>query len=370
VPFRKILFWLHLSVGIAAGAIILLMAVTGVLLTYEKQMIYWADTRGLDVAATGNRLQLAEVIGPHEAMGITIRQGDRDPVFLQLDGGKIAWVDPYSGATLGTGNQPVRNFFRTTMELHRWLAASGESRATGRAITGACNLAFLGLVFTGAYLWIPKALTSKYLRPIVWFRSGLSGKARDFNWHNVIGVWCFLPLAVIVASGAMISYKWAGDLVYRAAGDTPPPPSKPVPPPTALDAAAAQRAFDVAAASTPDWKSITLRDAGGNLSATVDRGYPGQPQLRTTLTIDAASGAILKTESFSDLSPGRRARFWLRFLHTGESFGLAGQTVAGIVSLGASFLVWTGIALSWRRFRAWQARRAASQLELDALSQR
>ena len=44
--FRKILFWAHLSCGVAAGLIILLMSATGVLLTYERQM--------LDSAARGN----------------------------------------------------------------------------------------------------------------------------------------------------------------------------------------------------------------------------------------------------------------------------------------------------------------------------
>jgi uncharacterized iron-regulated membrane protein len=35
---RKIIFWLHLPVGVIAGLVILNMCVTGVLLTYEKQI--------------------------------------------------------------------------------------------------------------------------------------------------------------------------------------------------------------------------------------------------------------------------------------------------------------------------------------------
>jgi hypothetical protein len=37
-------------------------------------------------------------------------------------------------------------------------------------------------------------------------------------------------------------------------------------------------------------------------------------------------------------------------------WGLAGQTVAGLVSAAACVLVWTGFALAWRRFRAWRVR--------------
>ena len=43
---RRIIFWLHLPVGVIAGLVILNMCVTGVLLTYEKQIISWTDTRG------------------------------------------------------------------------------------------------------------------------------------------------------------------------------------------------------------------------------------------------------------------------------------------------------------------------------------
>ena len=54
--------------------------------------------------------------------------------------------------------------------------------------------------------------------------AGSPGKARDFNWHNTIGFWSAIPLAVIVAGGVVISYPWATGLVYRAYGEEPPAP--------------------------------------------------------------------------------------------------------------------------------------------------
>ena len=47
---RKIIFWCHLPVGVIAGVVILIMCVTGVLLSYEKQITSWADTRGYRAA--------------------------------------------------------------------------------------------------------------------------------------------------------------------------------------------------------------------------------------------------------------------------------------------------------------------------------
>ena len=75
------------------------------------------------------------------------------------------------------------------------------------------------------------------------------------------------------------------------------------------------------------------------------------------LWADPFTGKILREERWADLSPGRKARVWMRFLHTGEALGAGGQLVAGIASLGAAVLVWTGLALALRRLaRSWRAR--------------
>src|SRR6185295_13902371 len=118
----------------------------------------------------------------------------------------------------------TRAFFRTVTDWHRWLGAKGDNRNVARAITGACNLGFLFLVMSGFYLWWPRNWNLKSLRNVTWFRRGLPSKARDFNWHNVIGFWSAVPLFIVVLSAVVISYTWAGNLVYRLAGETPPTP--------------------------------------------------------------------------------------------------------------------------------------------------
>ena len=51
--FRKILFWMHLSCGVVAGVLILAMSVTGVAMTYERQMIAPAAKRNHVTAPEG-----------------------------------------------------------------------------------------------------------------------------------------------------------------------------------------------------------------------------------------------------------------------------------------------------------------------------
>ena len=379
---RTVLFWCHLCAGVIAGVIILTMSVTGVLLAYERQMLLWADSRGLDTSAPPGaaRLPIEELVarvragGPQQTpAAVTVYSDPASPVAVSL-GQRTLQVHPYTGAVLGEGATGLRSFFRTVTDLHRWLAMSGESRATGRAITGVSNLVFLFIVCSGVFLWWPRTLAWTRVRQVIFFRGGLRGKARDFNWHNVIGVWSAVPLFFIVLGGVVISYPWASDMVYAAFGEKAPPRQRPGAAPAerrgpggrgpAAEDAASQwagvdRALETAASHEPAWRSLNIRvpaSGGQPLTVAVDSGSGGQPQLRATLVVNRASGEIEKEESYATQSAGRRARSWLRFAHTGEVYGLLGQTVAGLVSLGGAFLVWTGISLAIRRLLAWNTR--------------
>jgi uncharacterized iron-regulated membrane protein len=75
------------------------------------------------------------------------------------------------------------------------------------------------------------------------------------------------------------------------------------------------------------------------------------------LTFNRSTGEVARWEPFSSNSPGRKLRSILRFAHTGEVAGIAGQTIAGIASFSGVMLVWTGLSLAFRRFRAWLAKR-------------
>ena len=250
------------------------------------------------------------------------------------------------------------------MYWHRWFALEDDNRAIGRAVTGAANLGFLFLVVGGFYLWWPRTWTRKSLRNVTWFRRGLVSKARDFNWHNVIGFWMAVPLLIIVFSGAMISYRWVGNLIYVAVGETPPSrgvraaaaapaTAEPAPPARPAEWVSYQSILDRAAAESPGWRRLTVRipDAGDvPLMVQVDHGAERQTSKRANLTFDQSSGTLTARASSQPGSRGQRIRSWLRFAHTGEVYGFVGQTIAGVASAGAIVLVWTGLALAWRRF--------------------
>ena len=373
---RKIIFWCHLPVGVIAGIVILNMCVTGVLLTYEKQITSWADTRGYRSAPPAGQTQHlpveALITRARESRGasptsVTMKSDPLAPAEVAFGREATLFVNPYTGAVLGEGSHRVRSFFRGVTDWHRWLGAKGDNRNVARAITGACNLGFLFLVSSGFYLWWPRSWNLKSLRNVTWFRRGLPSKARDFNWHNTIGFWSAGPLFIVVLSAVVISYTWAGNLVYRIVGETPPAPranqqasnnAKPVS--NNLDAAWLRAEQQVA-----EWRSITLQLPASDsapLTFNIDRGNGGQPQKRAQLVLDRATGEVVKWEPFSANTRGRQLRSILRFAHTGEVAGIIGQTIAGLVSTGGAMLVVTGLALAIRRLRAWLAKRTRPAL--------
>lgn len=380
MSFRKILFWIHLVVGCVMGLVVLMMSFTGVLLTYERQMIAWAECgyHSAPPSADAQRLPLAGLMAKVADSGeppstVTWEADPTAPVTVSWGRSKTLYVNAYTGEVVGEGEEGVRNFFREVTAWHRWFAAEGEERAFWKGVTGASNLGFLFLIVSGMYLWLPKKWTSQSVRAVAWFRGGLSGKARDFNWHNVFGIWCAVPLFFIVATATFFSYQWPTKWLYQVVEGAPPPErgprgggpggGRPEAPPQ-IDPAAFAGVDALLAKveqANPGWETIALsppRKAEGPVSFTVSSGGRGRPDLRHEIELDRETGAVVKAGGFADQSPGRRARTWVRWIHTGEAGGWIGQTIAGVASFAGVMLVWTGMMLSWRRFTAWRARRA------------
>jgi uncharacterized iron-regulated membrane protein len=371
VSARPLIFWLHLLVGVTVGVVIGFMSVTGVLLAFEPQITEWLERdRRIVVPPPGaSRLPLETLLTrageARPALRPSIVTLRADPtaalvVSFGRDGGAL-FIDPYRGTALGSFSR-VHDLLHEVVEWHRWLG----SREIGRPVTGAANLGFLGLVVLGVCLWWPRCWTRGAIRPVTLFDSRLRGRARDFNWHNVIGIWCAPVLLVLTLTGVVMSYQWASDLLYRLGGSEPPPPAeRPAltaargrdERPAGLDALWARAERQV-----PGWVAISLRvpaRSDGPVVFVIQEPVGWHPAPRSQLTLDPITAEIVRWEPFTGQSPGRRLRAWVRPLHTGEAGGLAGQCLALAASAGAAVLAWTGLALAWRRFGGWRRRVSA-----------
>lgn len=423
--FRKIIFWSHLVLGLLAGIIIAISAFTGATMAFEKQIIAWAerDLRQVAVPTNGvERVALADILAdireaqpgarPQE---IIVARDPNEVIRVSLGRTNVLYVNPYTGEFQPQGAQKTREFFQLMLRWHRWLGVSPQPRAeavvsqTGTnsppadgppreggglreftsTVVGVSTCIFLALCISGLILWWPRTL--KFLRQVIWLRRGLTGKARDWNWHNVFGFWSLPILILTTFTGIVMAFHAVGDWIYKRpanenAGLTiavPEPGTRPFGPDELLV---------IAQKEVPQWESITLRlgarrqrgGGGGeprmesaaprstnNVAASVGEnssrreGRSGEaraPQpvsiavndgvfpVPVQLTLNPYTGEILRKESLADYSPRRAFRTLNRSLHTGEVGGLFTQALSFGACIGALILVWTGFALSWRRF--------------------
>ncbi len=292
---RKTVFWTHLITGVVAAIVVVMMSVTGVILTYERQIKEWANHNYYAIEAAGrDRLGVDELLVAANKAGVDVTSivvpADPDALVIFAKGRRErTYADPYTGELLGPGNTSMSRFFSTMTGWHRWFDLSGDARATGRAFTGAVNLLFLFLLMSGIYIWLPPLWRWAVIRPRLAFNErAKTAKARDYNWHHVFGFWSLIPLFFIV----------------------------------------------------------------------IDDGTGGEPLKKRTLVIDRVTGDVIRTDSLADRTPAGRVLAYFRWLHTGEALGIVGQTIAGLVSALAVFMAWTGVALAYRRLIQPAVRRA------------
>lgn len=146
-------------------------------------------------------------------------EGGRGRIVAESDRREI--VGSHFEPGIAPGHSCLEHFFERVRDLHRWLAFPGGSERTGRRLTGAANLALLFLLLTGALLWVPWPVSRRALAANFAFPTGrgrLRGRARRLRLHRAIGVWVLLPLAVISATGAILSFPSLGDRLYPIVG--------------------------------------------------------------------------------------------------------------------------------------------------------
>lgn len=363
---RRIFFWTYFAMGLAAGVFILLMSVTGVLLTYERQIVAGAQNAAVQaepgaVPLDVEELALAAVAAGGGPGNTLIIPRNREHVATLSKGRRdTALIDPYTGEILQDAGAGTEAFFSRVEHIHRWLAFAGGRNTVGAAINDAANLIFGGLLISGVVLWWPRKWKWPLVKTQLFFRRGLpNAKARHYNWHHVLAVWSFVPLMLIIVSGAVFSYSWANKLVYAAFGETPGGQQAGGPAVVATNTADMTGEpvplDDLVAQVTEDfgnWRQISITLPAANASTVdmaVDWGNGTQASKKRTVTLARDGSGQIGAAVGDTSSPAGKARRYLRFVHTGEIYGFIGQTLAGLASIAAIVLVYTGISLAIRR---------------------
>jgi uncharacterized iron-regulated membrane protein len=443
MTFRKILFWTHLVIGLTAGGVIAVVAFTGATMAFEQQVIAWAERdlrRVTPPTPDAPRLPLEKILAqlrtaqPEARPAAFIVSADPTaPITVSLGRTGSLYVNPYTGDAQPSGAKEVRAFFRLMLTWHRWLGVSAPPRPEGAearpesppregmaerpaspltarqfagTVVGVATIVFLALTLSGLWLWWPRQWSWRALKSTTVPNLKLSGRARDWNWHNALGFWTAPLIIVIAFTGVVMAFRDFSTWLYGPR-ETIAPPAITAPTPDAKPLGP-DALFASAQKEIPTWSTLTLRLAApegrgsrgpsprrvepsaaatataaprpetpsataatGTEPAARRRGPEGRggesraPQAATltvlaadawprtatiTLQLDPYTGAVLRRTGLSDLSFAQAMRSLNLRLHTGEAGGLPGQILAFIACVAALVLVYTGFALSWRRF--------------------
>jgi len=372
LKLRTILFWTHLAVGVAAGLFILNMAVSGILIAYEKQITTFAERSQRTVVVPAGQAPLdvetlvakVQEARPNARFSGIVRYADPAAAAMFYVGrnNQVVFANPYTGEVLGEGQKSVRAFFQFMTGWHRWLALEGTARPYGQAVTGVVSIIYLGLLFSGLCLWLPRQWSRTNFRQITALNWRLRGKAREWNWHNVVGIWCAPLLLAVTLTGVIMSYDWASDLLFRLTGNPAPEHRRqgergdnrstggPAP---KLDLEGLNGLWVQAEKHVPGWHSISLRlssSPDAPASFMIDSGDGGRPDAVAQLAFDRDTGETTKWQPYEKQSAGQKLRSWVRPLHTGQAAGFIGECIAVLAAFGSILLVWSGLSMAYRRF--------------------
>lgn len=391
---RSILFQTHWFLGITAGLVLALVGVTGAILSFEHPLLKAINPGVMTVAPAGRAplapaallARIAEQAPDQTVQALQQSSAPTDAArvtFAPVPGapvgpggrarGESRWLDPYTGELLGAARG--EGFFRTTMQLHRWLAAGD----VGKHIVGASTVALVFFCLSGLYLRWPR----RWRSPRAWLHLDWRLTGRRFLWHlhSVVATWLLLPYLLMALTGLWWSYGWYREGINALAGmpaqgprggpaaggaGAPPRTGEAAPAGTApaRDVAAVYAVFD---GQVPAWSTRTLRlpaMPGAPIEFSYQDPSPAHERENHRLALDAGSLAVTAHERFEARPVGQRLVAAIFPLHSGSYFGTAGLVVFCLASLAMPLFAVTGLQLYLDRRakkRAGLARRKARE---------
>ena len=369
---RRVLFQIHWFLGITAGLVLALMGVTGAIMSFEDEIMAALSPGVVTLAPSSARPLTPDALvtaASRQRGGTRVTQIviERDPTraaevtFAPPKGvrrGDHIFVDPRTGALLGPATGEA--FFRTVMDLHRWLALPGGPNGIGRQITGFAALSLIFFALSGLYLrWPRRALDWRS-----WLVLDLRKTGRNLyrTLHAVIGGWLIVFYLLSALTGLTWSYDWyKRGATYVLTGKT---------------GKAGERRGEPAGPVLPigsAWTQFTAREGDRFARVSITPATGDKPvvmrvvprgarfdRMTDELRFDANTGALLKAERYAARGPGATLAANFYALHTGAFFGLVGRILLFVSSLTMPLFTITGFLLYLARRRSKRALAAVS----------
>lgn len=380
----KIIHKLHLYLGLAAALVLMVVGITGALLSYEKQLLRIIHTESYSITPQGDMLTTEQLLerfleqkGEVKINGITLLQDPSAAVVINIASqksrkGESVFVNPYTAEILPEVTS--HKFFMFVENIHRRLLL-GE---VGKQIVGASVLILLFLLFSGVYMYMPK-IKRGFINALK-INPKATGRSFLYTLHGSVGLWVLPIYLSITLTGLYWSYHWYNDLLHTLTG-VESHKHAPMPKEAAkkgegkeqkgnraemmkqmsMPKAPANQAQNIAAAFdmfhtnvTKRYSEVTLRTPRSGdvyMFFWLDK-ESAHPYARNKAEINAAMQALIKDERYDDKTMGQKLMASIFALHSGEFFGWFGQLLFFIAALMMPLFGITGLMLYLKKRRA------------------
>lgn len=358
MSFRRLLYRVHLTVGLLAGVWLAVLGLSGAVLVFGPQLDGWLRPELLRVMPAEGIVSWDEMTNavrqyaPHEPL-FRIRlpqQPDESAEFwLTSNRGRRVYVDPYTGRILGAA-WPQGSFVGVVRDLHTQLLIG----PIGRAFVGACGLSLMVLCVSGLKLWWPgnRGWRRAFRCPV-----SPSRHVQLHLLHRSLGAVVALPLLVSAATGAALVFDDAAEHVVSLLTGLPRPASPPVSGQwsTAEELTSVDEALRVATAAlsdaVPTWIWFPVAD---NSVMTVRLRAPGEwhPNGRNFLHLDAGSSRLLRTVDVGKIRDTSRVTNQFYPLHIGSYGGLGTRLIVLLGGIAPPALLISAVGSLWLRSRS------------------
>jgi uncharacterized iron-regulated membrane protein len=332
---RSLIFTLHLTVALVAGAFILVLGVTGSILAFEPELGHLLNARMSYVTPQDSTRSLAELGAaasaavPNERVTGYLLSTSPSLSYRVAFRGRLAFVNQYTAEVLGVQDSGP-DLLSRVHQLHLRLLLQNQADS-GKIIVTWAGVATLFLLLSGAYLWWP----------LKRFSIRGSGGARRvwFDVHNTVGIASLVFLLLATLTGIVIGFEdTLQPLIYRATGTRPLAVygrAAFTSTPSGALAISPDRAVEIARAALPGADPISVNVPAPAGVYAISARYPEDltPGGRSRIYIEQYSGAVLLAEGSRTAPAGTRLVTFNRALHTGDVLGLPSKIAMSLGSL-------------------------------------
>ncbi|WPD02511.1 PepSY-associated TM helix domain-containing protein [Arcobacter cryaerophilus gv. pseudocryaerophilus] len=403
---KTIWFKIHWFFGFVFGILLLLIGVSGAVLSYEKEILQAInkDTYFVNIPQDKQILSTKEILEKYQTENpdskinsISFSSDKSSSVVLNIASkdpnnrrGESIYINPYTAEVLP--QIEGKDFFMFFFKLHRWLTFEGDTQWIGKNAVALATIACIILTIGGVIVYWSR-IKSNFLKS---FTFSFKSKNRAFlsTMHSAIGMWVVPFFLLLCLTGLYWSYDWYRSAMFTVMQVEQPKRAEQLAQTQednkekeqnktqnndksnlnrqnkieSISYENAQKVADIFNQNVSrDYKNANLRLTPSKDGIyTISYLYADATHFResNSMEIDPNKSLVVKEAKFEDKKLNEQLMSSMLPLHSGEYFGWIGQLLMFIASSLMALFVITGYMLYFDR---WKKKRAKALKEKQVI---